>query len=228
MWEWLKDNYLPVAASMQIMSLLVWALYVEIFLIGHRHRRRPNILINRGGGHTLDAACVVSNMSEEPLYIQAVLATLRTDLDQADYDEVVCSLSDLEVHENASSDRRAQFLQGPLGSGEMLELGSFRGIAEMAVRNESGRSSRPSIQALDEITLTVVASYTGDRRTVAAERSFNIEEFEGQKLLYAQSLPTRQISSRRRIRKLERTLEKDLRNAAARRAEKRSSRLRAA
>ncbi len=228
MWEWLKDNYLPVAASIQMLSLLVWALYVEIFLIGHRHRRRPNILINRGGGHTLDAACVVSNMSEEPLYIQAVLATLRTDLDQTDYDEVVCSLSDLDVHEDAGGDRRAQFLQGPLGSGEMLELGSFGGIAEMAVRNESGRSSRASIQALDEITLTVVASYTGDGRTVAAERSFNVEEFEGQKLLYAQSLPTRQISSRRRIRKLERTLEKDLRNAAARRAERRSSRLHAA
>ncbi len=228
MLEWLKDNYLPVAASIQMLSLLVWALYVEIFLIGHRHRRRPNILINRGGGHTLDAACVVSNMSEEPLYIQAVLATLRTDLDQTDYDEVVCSLSDLDVHEDAGGDRRAQFLQGPLGSGEMLELGSFGGIAEMAVRNESGRSSRASIQALDEITLTVVASYTGDRRTVAAERSFNVEEFEGQKLLYAQSLPTRQISSRRRIRKLERTLEKDLRNAAARRAERRSRRLRAA
>ena len=227
MWEWLKDNYLPLAASVQVLTLIVWTLYFEVFLTGYRHRRRPNILVNSGGGHTLDAICVVSNMSEEPLYIQAVLTTLKTDPDQAEYAEVVCSLSDLEVQAPADSDRRAVLLQGSLGSGEMLELGSFRGIAQMVVQNRRVTSIQASVQALDEITVTVLASYTADRRMVAAERSFNVEEFEGQQLLYAKSLPTRQISSRRRIQYYERLLEKDLRNAAARKAEKKERRLRA-
>ncbi|MCC4243604.1 hypothetical protein [Stappia indica] len=101
------------------------------------------------------------------------------------------SLSDLQM-DATRSDVRSGAMQGPLGSSEMILLGTFR---DLLLRAECEQS--------DDIrfTLTAIATYSGGDRLVGAEREFLLR---GDRLR-STSLEARQLRSwrdRKRLRHL--------------------------
>lgn len=189
-WAWLGNNQGQVGAVLSALTLGVWVLYLQLLLNSYRHQRRPKILINMGAGHTIDAKCVVANMSAEPIYIEAVVLSLALRERQ-----VVCTLSNLNAPSTPEVDPRSQWFQGTLDSGELLDLGSYGDLIERT-------GVRPT-DAASMLTVTVVATYTAEDGLVAAERAFDLTRESGNCLLHPRSLVARQIRSRRARRALE-------------------------
>ncbi|MEX4010261.1 hypothetical protein [Neoaquamicrobium sediminum] len=160
------------------MTLLVWLFYFQLLLSGYRHRLRPKILITRGGARTIGARCIITNMSVEAIYLEAIMVSVRDGERQ-----YISSLSELEAEQTTKSDPRQLYLQGPLASGEMIDIGSY---AELLKRATNGKE-QPSA-----FTLTVIATYTSEETLVAAERDFTISGSS----LNSDAIVARQIRSR--------------------------------
>ena len=173
--------------------LLVWAFYLQLIWSGYRHRNRARILISWGGGASLGSKCIITNMSVEPVYLQAILLESR--------DKDVSwqhSLSHGGFRDIDSQDVRRQVLQGPLDSGEIIDIGTFGEVLRQAGEDVKDDTVDYDIR----FKVTIVASYTGETTFVAVEREF---ELRGGRL----SSPTpaaNQIRSKRRRKQLEKQL----------------------
>lgn len=199
MWTWLLDHYGVVSAIASVATLGVWVLYLQLFYRSYKHQLEPKIMITRGGGHSFRSRCILTNMSPEVVFIQAVM--VRLTFEDA---EVTCSLSDIERVLRQGMDKRSEFFQGPLSSGEYLDLGPFEELAEAAMQNCDGQSAT---DGLKEMSVTAVGTYTWHDKLVAAERSFKLGTERGQRHLHAERFTARQIRSRRELRGIRRVLE---------------------
>ncbi|PRX09937.1 hypothetical protein [Martelella mediterranea] len=196
MWHWLNANAGALSAIASLLTIAIWAVYLQLIVSGFREGRRAKILINRGAGPSLDGHCLVANMSAKPIYIDAVLLdfTLRDDERHEDFRY---SLSNLNFGEEKAPDSRKRWFQGPLDSGEHLDLGSFKTlIGKMSPKGFD------DFENIEDIKLTVVATYTSEDQPVAAERGFDIIHKDGDLLLSPRSYSATQIrssSARKRI-----------------------------
>lgn len=199
MWEFVKANHGAISAVATVVTLIVWALYFQLLLNSYRHRVRPKININRGGGPSTSSRCVISNMSAEAVYVEAIILTLR-DGDK----RRVCYLSDLDVSLSSDRDERTQLFQGPLAAGEFIDIGSFDGLIERA----SDTFERGDMIAADahRLEVMVVATYTAEGGLIAAERRYDLDRRGGQGILTPITFTTRQIRSRKERRNIERII----------------------
>ncbi len=212
MWQWLLDNNGAVSAVASILTLFVWGLYFQLLYNNYRRLRRPKILINRGAGQTAQARCIVANMSAEAIYVEAVLISF--DPDQSSDRPTICSLSDLDTTAPTENDPRRSWLQGPLQSGELIDIGSYQSLIDKAVagnETETTRHGRPPVHSLG---VTVVASYLSEDRLVAAERVFDLEPCGPSVRLCPRSFSARQIRSHADRTSIEKLMMRDLRSPA--------------
>jgi hypothetical protein len=197
MWNFLQQNYGAVSAVASILTLAIWALYFQLLLNSYRHRIRAKININRGGGRTSAARCVISNMSAEAVYVEAIVLTLG-DGDRRS----VCHLSELDVSLSSDGDPRSQIFQGPLNSGEFIDIGTFDSLIDRArnsfAEQEALRNDTENLQVM------VVGNYTGDDGLIAAERTYQLAVKEERRLLISATVSTRQVRSRHELRNIER------------------------
>ncbi|MGE7371074.1 hypothetical protein ACQKKX_18715 [Neorhizobium sp. NPDC001467] len=195
----LMENPALVSSFASVATLIVWVTYLQLFYRTYRHQLVPKVMIARAGGQSLSAQCMLTNLSPEFVYIQAIIVRLRIG------DETVeCSLSDREAGLREGVDPRSEFLQGPLASGEYLRLRSFEDMARGSLR-ENGMEER--IGDLDELAVTAVGTYTWNNQTMAAERVYQVRRRDGRSDLVAEGLMARQIRSRRELKRLVRFLE---------------------
>lgn len=199
MWRWFIDNAAVVSALSSLAMLGVWLLYLQLFYSSYRHRLRPKILITRGGGHTVKSRCILTNMSPEIVYIEAIILRLAFG-DR----EVLCSLSDIDRVGRQGVDQRSELFQGPISSGEYLDLGSFKDLIVTAMQEVDVEAAIEDLRAL---TVTAVGSYTWHDQLAAAERHFTVRLEDGKRLLDPDHLTARQIRSRREKQKITRLLE---------------------
>lgn len=196
MWNFIEQNHGAINAIASVLTLAIWALYFQLLLNNYRHRTRPKININRGGGRTSAARCVISNMSAEAVYVEAIILTLGDGERRS-----VCQLSELEVSLSMDSDPRSQIFQGPLDSGEFIDIGTFDTLIERA------RSSFDEREALrkdtESLQVMVVGNYTADDGLIAAERSYQLPVRNERRLLVSTTVSTRQVRSWWERRKIE-------------------------
>lgn len=172
MWTFISQNNQTLNMLLNALMLVVWAFYLQLLFNENRRQKRPRILINRSAGHDLLANCVITNMSAEPIYLEAVVLTLRPGGGTN-----VCSLTDLEtLAKEPDSDPRTVWFQGPLSSGEYLTLGSFRNL----LREANGWSPGSGEDACDiswvkAFEMTVIATYGPDNAPVGTRRTFRRE-----------------------------------------------------
>jgi hypothetical protein len=206
MWDWLKDNHGAVSATASILTLFVWTLYFQLLYNNYRRLRRPRILINRGAGQTTDAKCIVANMSAEAIYIEAVLLSFGSE--DADAEPTVCSLSDLDTTTAQEDvDPRRAWLQGPLHSGELIDIGSYQSLMDKASGSAGGaREDEDGRAVAAKLTVTVVASYLSEDGLVAAERVFDLDDTARPTRLMPRRTSARQIRSTRSRRSIERLM----------------------
>lgn len=202
MWTWIVGNSEPLNVIVNAAMLVVWALYFQLLLNGYRRSRSSKILINRANGHTPDTQCVITNMSVEAIYIEGVIAELRLgDAGQ----NIICSLTDRGGSVDPKQISQGDGYQGPLGSGEAVELGSYEKIIAHALQQEDADPAD-----VRHLTLTVVATYGPEDRPVAAQREYDFIDTAGGKILCSDRVITRQIHSSSERRRIEWLMQEEL------------------
>jgi len=166
MLEFIESHHQSINVFINAAMLLVWAFYFQMLFNSHRRGMRAKLLINRSAGHDLGAQCVISNMSAEAVYLEAVVMFLR--LEETIHE---CSLTDLENLTRApEGDARTHWFQGPLKPGEFITLGSFENLIQTCAEHDSF-----DVSALKEFDFLVVATYGPDSAPVGAQRTFRID-----------------------------------------------------
>ncbi|MDZ5699029.1 hypothetical protein [Chelativorans sp. M5D2P16] len=198
MWNWISQQNEPLNVVLNSLMLVVWVLYFQLLLNGYRRARHAKILINRANGHSLGTQCVVTNMSTEAIYIEGVIAELKSD---GPDDTIVCSITDWGGRVEPEGQSEVDGYQGPLNSGRSVELGPYHKIIEHSL-GQTGRD----IASVRALTLTIVATYGSEDRPVAAQRDYEIVERMGQRILRSESVTTHQVRSKAERRRIERQM----------------------
>lgn len=189
--NWLVEHTSIFNIAINAGMLLVWLFYFQLLLVNYREQRRPKILINRGGGTGWDSRCLVTNMSEKVIYIYA--AIVRVGAGDQHCQSVVTERRDIEENRSASESRE-RIGQGPLGSGEMIDLGSVRELIDLALSAEPGREASPDAAEIDSVEVKVAAIYDSEDIIIGASRRYAVCD-DGR--LDPEEIYTHQIRARR-------------------------------
>lgn len=192
--QFLSDQ-ITLNVIINALMLFVWALYFQLLLNAQWRQKRAKILINRSAGRSINSNCIVTNMSPEPIYINAVVIEMGNESDR-----LVCSLTDLEDAIKApEANPMTHWFQGPLTQGEYINLGAYRELLERAVSASSPHGRKLDLP--NTFQISVIANHGPDELLVAASRQFRWDQREGKDRLAAGE--TYQIRSRRERRRLE-------------------------
>lgn len=211
--DWILENQTLFNAGISALTVLIWMIYAQLLYFGFRRQRTPRVIINRGRQKDLNALCIISNMSQEAIYVEYILATLRTS-----HGNVVIDVTDFErpssdVPENTgnalapSTNLRDDTRQGPLLSGDFMHIGTSVDLAGRLAREAGikmqGHQPVGDIR-LQCLSIQIIALYGPDSRPISATRDFNIHSDEAGTTLTPTSRATRQGVSylhRRRLGK---------------------------
>ena len=198
--DWWRQNSDVLNLGLNGAMLLVWVLYLQVFLSGFRRQRRAMIVIGMGAGTGLDARCLLSNMSEDSIYVVNLIARVKAGEDG--WDASFIDRHDLPGEE-ADRDPMRRTRQGPLGAGDYMDSGSFGDLLARAM--PPGRDPEAVFAHTEGVlTVEVVALYAAEDLPVAARRRFRIRPAEDGPRLEPLDLRTGQVRSRRRRRRLAR------------------------
>ncbi|AUM74716.1 hypothetical protein [Paracoccus jeotgali] len=204
MWAWLAENSASVQAATGIVTALVWIVYLQILVSGFRRERRSVILIHGAGNQNVDPRIFVSNLGAESIYILEILMTVDTGSGGCE----VAVTDRTEVARDRLSSPSNASLQGPLGSGEWVDIGS---VDELLQRMRAHGIRDIRHDEIKQIRLTVAATTAAKTGIVAARMAFSVRPSGEHLLLLPRKLHATQIRSffgRRRIaRKLSRRLQ---------------------
>lgn len=202
--DWIASNseWLGVVANWTMVA--IWVVYLQVFLRSFRRQTLPKIVINRAAGSSLGAACFVSNMSSDAIYIESVIVDVRIE----DH-SLVCTVTDFEFLDGkeGSADPKLRTFQGPLPPSQYTSLGTFGELLETTARR-TGHDGREwkAADAPFSITITIIADYASEALLIGARRTFNAY-WSGRRLVLAADKPsTEQIRSVRERRRIHNTL----------------------
>ena len=196
MWEWIEANSGLVQATMSAVTALVWMIYLHIIVSGLRRQRRTEILIHLGGARDLSGRILVSNLGFEPIYVLEIMLTVWTE-----QGERMTSVADrTEIDKDKHVTPREATLQGPLKSGESVDIGS---VVDLIERAKHSSFDDLDVNEIREIEITVAAVTAADSAIAAASRSFRLAGQGDGMQLCPSTLNTRQVRSRHRRRRIE-------------------------
>ncbi|RJE79100.1 hypothetical protein DWB67_14210 [Paracoccus sp. JM45] len=199
MWDWVSENSGIVQATMAAITALVWMVYLHILVSGLRRQRRTEILIHLGGARDLSARILVSNLGFEPVYILEIMLSVMTA-----QGERIRSVADrTEIAREQHQTPREATLQGPLKSGDSVDIGSVTNLLDRA-RYESFDNIEP--EDIREVEVTIAALTAADSRIAAATRRFSMKHGDEKTCLVPKNLYAKQIRSTWRRRQIEQRL----------------------
>jgi hypothetical protein len=205
MLDWIRQNYSTISVLTNAGMLIVWIVYLQLFLQSYKRQRRSKILINVGAGRSIDARCLVSNMSAEPVYLESIIATLERG--QEKWTSPVTDVEEL-TPDHERPDYRQLTRQGPLMPGAVMDLGSYRDLIGRVV-HEAGWAA-DGAQALPEnlraIEIQAIADFGPEDLLVGARRRFALVQRGGGWALGPEKPYTEQIRSRRERKRIRRML----------------------
>lgn len=211
MLEWLSDNSSLLAAIANLGMLAVWIFYAQLLYNGYRRERRPRILINKGvAAADLDAPCLICNMSKEPVFVQGIFVDVATSA--GTYSAPATDADEGEVDQ---AERRLglRTRQGPLRTGDCLEIHRFRELLQKAagmggVKLIDGRPQDPEI-VLQSLTVTVVSIYGPEDEPFGVSRTFELNcDDPGRVRVIPHALDTTLLNSRREKKRAKEMLRK--------------------
>jgi len=210
MWQWINQNAQALSFFASLGTLAVWVFYAHLLYAGFSRQRQARILINQGWGQQVDSVCLISNMSQEPIYIHSINMTIS-----ASDNEYTESVTDFDTAQPRDSEDHPQEVtrQGPLGAGEQINLGTFRSLLrQMGERHKDLQAdeSQP-LRTLDvnHCKITVIASYGPEGGILGAQRTFEVHGDKNQ-LLRPVAINTQRMAKRNARRNLRNWLEQEL------------------
>lgn len=192
-----------IQAFMSGIMVIVWVIYLQLFVSGIRRQRNTEILIHLGGSRCSDARIFVSNLGLEPLYILDIILTVWTKDGQRETtiaDRTELAKEDLHSPRNTS-------LQGPLNSGELVDIGSFDDILQRAQNNTFDALEARDIERAEVKVAAITAAISN---IAAARRLFNIKYENDKYQVRPETLYAVQIRSLTERYRLKRQLENEL------------------
>jgi len=210
--NWISEHSSVLNVFINGAMLVVWITYLHLGLVAYLRQRKPRIVINRGSGTDTDCLCFVSNLSQEPIYVQSVYATVNTTCGAFSI-----TVTDRELLQRSGSERRPEEVrsQGPLRQGDFMSLGTFRNIIKVVERDTDLRSKTESElgEVIQSVDVMVVAAFGGDDLEIAARREYRVSTDQDPWKVVPVGPATKQISrgrDRKQIREMiQENLEKE-------------------
>ncbi|MGR4067562.1 hypothetical protein [Billgrantia sp. C5P2] len=182
MFDWLFQHGDNVSVLTDIGTLIVWVVYAQLLYFSFRRQRRPRLLINRGRKKDIDALCIISNMSAEPVFIQHIIAELDTSrgtvrVDVTDSTEKYDKDDDQDGNHRTDPSPIVQdgSHQGPLGPGSFVHIDSFAALTRRLASD--GGFKMEGLRPLQDVvfrtlTIRLICIYGSEDLPVGAERRF--------------------------------------------------------
>jgi hypothetical protein len=169
--DWIVAHATPLNLAANWVMVAIWIAYLQVFLWSFRRHTIPKIVINRAAGSSLHAACFVSNMSSEAIYIESVIVNITSG-------EITfaCAVTDFEPHDSdaANVDPKHRTFQGILAPSQYTSLGTFDYLIGMVTRR-SGYDVE-DVRASDNaifVEVTIIADHASERLLTGAKRRFS-------------------------------------------------------
>lgn len=219
MLNWISQNAQSLNFFANVGTLIIWLVYAQLLYLGFRRQRHVHMIINRGWRKDINALCIISNMSKEPVYIEYIIAELETsegtltlditDLDQ-EYNE-----GDEESEQQKPISLNDSTRQGPLHSGDFLHIGSFSNVVKrLASQGKIEMEEHRPTGNLEFLSLKIelICMYGPENSPFSAQRSYDLRKQEPYGTLVPLSWDTKQSVSlfqrhrlKKRLAKLEET-----------------------
>ncbi|MBS1303458.1 hypothetical protein [Loktanella sp. SALINAS62] len=196
MFEWIAQHSELLNVLLNGLMVVIWVAYLQIFLVSFRRQQRTDIIINMGAGSGLEARCFVSNLGLEPLYLHDVLVELTTS--GGTYTAVItdrANLTDEQLNRPSEATN-----QGPLRSGDYIDIGSFSDLLERA----SDSLQDVNCSDVTHIKITAVAKTSSSSHIVGAFRDYQLHKSGSRTKVRPTQIGATQIRSwwhRRTLRK---------------------------
>ncbi|MEA1081099.1 hypothetical protein [Marinobacter qingdaonensis] len=217
--NWLSQHHQSITALTSIATLMIWLVYAQLLYKGYRRQRRPRLIINRGKSKDINALCIISNMSAEPVFIEYIVAELQTshgtivmdvtDLERGYDDQGKPEGVEQEGQRPIADVVRDNTRQGPLESGGYLHIGTFRDIVERVAKAADielqGYRPTNGIE-FQWLTIQLIGIYGPEDLPMGAERSFKLHAADDQCDLTPDSWDTKHQNSRLQRYRLRRKL----------------------
>lgn len=222
LWQWITENASTFSGITSVGMLIIWATYLQLLLHNFRMQRRSQIIINRGKGRDIHSVCLFSNMSQQSVFIDLVMARITTSNTQW-----VCNITDVvddtgkplaivRQEEGVDASLNEFTRQGPMVSGGYREAGTFANMIHQAGMAQNVEFDEhfdiAGDDALVSIEIRLIAIFGSESHQVGACRTFYAEKSDedGRILLIPDSSETQQLrkrSSRRTLQRWRRELE---------------------
>ena len=198
MWSWINENSAGLGVVLSLGTMIVWIAYFQILYLSYTRQRRTKILVNRAAGRGIDGRCLISNMGAEPLYVVSIIAVLHEGSAR-----ITAAITDLDASEVSEvKNARDGTNQGPLMSGEFMDIGKFSALMARCARANQ-RSTDDIESRFESLEVIVIGAYGAEDLSVGASRSFTLSGQDGNKELVPRSVSTRQMRSRKDRKRLE-------------------------
>ncbi|QQA43874.1 hypothetical protein [Pelagovum pacificum] len=205
--QWISEYSSALNFFVNLGMLLAWVAYLHLFLVTYMRARRPRIIINRVSGSDLNGLCLLSNMSQEPVYAQNVYCTIH----RASGD-LSATITDREILQRSAEGDRPDGVtaNGPLNRGEFMTLGSFRNLLDITAEQAEDYDGSGIPDDVERFQIMVVGAFGGDDLEVAAQREFRVDRSSDPWQVVPVSPQTRQISSRSERKRIRQMIKSEL------------------
>lgn len=203
MFEFMSEHSSALTVISNVIMTIIWLVYLNLFFISHRRQKSPMILIRRGAGTGPEARLFISNMGAEPIYVSALIA----DCYSGDKKTTAYITENDHISSEELSTPDAATNEGPLGSGDYLDAGSFESLMNRIERH----SDQPLKAAeVERVTITVVASTGYSALISAASSTYTILQCGETRIFHPEHVSTIQHRGRRARRRIRRRLEQQI------------------
>ena len=186
--EWISQNGEVLRLALDAAMTVIWIAYLHVFAQSLRRQRRSDIHISQSA----DGTMFVSNLGLEPIFISDIVAEV-----DAGAKTRVLELTDRCENVDPSSGEAAMVTtHGPMSSGGFSKICDRRELAEWLSSDISRHDE------IDRVTLSVLAETAATDTPVGASREFRVRVGRNGPDFAPATLRTRQIRSRRNVRRL--------------------------
>ncbi|MGC3871656.1 hypothetical protein ACPF7Z_00075 [Halomonas sp. GXIMD04776] len=184
MFGWLSQHSEILGIFTGLASIIIWLGFSQALFMEMRRRRHPRLLINSGKKKNTEALCIISNMSDEPVFIEYVIAELDTSQGVIiqDVTSYETDTSDNSSEETASSSGAPDLdpqnsHQGPLDADDFIHIGTFDRLIKRLARGAGiemqGHRPQGDIH-FRSLTIRLIALYGPEDLPIAAERRIKL------------------------------------------------------
>ena len=203
MLEWIAENSGTLQVAVSLFTAVVWLAYLHILWLNFRRQRQAVILINRSIARDENAHCFVTNMGAEPIYLLEVMARVVTD--EKTYHVKVTEREEVALNEVENPLTRTN--QGPIKSGDFIDIGSF---LDLLRRAESRIGTEGLFDKVRQMDLTVAAADGHSTKLIAARHKFRAEWKDGKPYFVPERIMPHQIRNIFQRRKITAMLEEQI------------------